>query len=110
MKRFITNAVRGEGLQLSDHWTAERLQSWTKQMENLDPQPPPPPPQTPKPPLQIRDGEMALFGFYLLDFILHFGVTWASPAFLRRVILTTLTLSQELKKVYAIVSGISLVV
>ena len=53
---------------------------------------------------------MALFGFYLLDFILHFGVTWASPAFLRRVILTTLTLSQELKKVYAIVSGISLVV
>ena len=48
---------------------------------------------------------MALFGFHLLDFILHFRVTWASPAFLPRVILTTLTLSQELKKLYAIVSG-----
>ena len=56
------------------------------------------------------DGKMALFGFHLLDFILRFGVTWASPAFLPRVILTTLTLSQELKKLYAIVSGISLVV
>ena len=56
------------------------------------------------------EGKMALFGFHLLDFILHFGVKWASPAFLPRVILTTLTLSQELKKLYAIVSGISLVV
>ena len=53
---------------------------------------------------------MALFGFHLLDFILHFEVTWASPAFLPRAILTTLTLSQELKKLYAIVSSISLVI
>ena len=66
-------------------------------MGNLDPQTP----------LQIKDGKMALFGFHLLAFILHFRVTWA---FLPRVILTTLTLSQELKKLYAIVSGISLVV
>ena len=51
---------------------------------------------------------MALFGFHLLDFILHFRVTWASPTTLPRVILTTLTLSQELKKLYATVSGISL--
>ena len=60
-------------------------------MENLDP-----------PPFQIKEGKMARFGFRYLGFILDFGVLGASLALLQRVILTTLTLSQELKNIYAI--------